>query len=286
MSATPYRPSNPIHVQSGHPDESPKTLQRGDGFSDAHLPLQREGCEKTLQSIIRTKTPYEEESAQDVVYVHPLKIVKKCLARRSSEVNYGLMSLARGLKFNANLPALEETEVWFWKWIELSAQRCWVDFEPEALWKKFVGLWDLARWPLDTDLALLAFDRSFDAQEPDCSVYYEKKPKMHRLVCMLAELQRMTAPQPFSISARQLEDIFGVHYTNTNQWMHKLEREGVVTCTLRGKQGPPGSPASKYQFNWNQKPCLKTSGKRRGKGGVSPMRMSGSLPTTARRMLG
>lgn len=112
---------------------------------------------------------------------------------------------------------------------------------PET-WTDFSLAWDRVRRPVGPRLADIAASASAAVAPEWASVYDDDR--IGQLVCLLAELQCVNDGRPFFIGCRQIGKIFDVSHMTANEWMRRLERDGVIERVFTGHTGR----ASEFRF--------------------------------------
>jgi len=191
-------------------------------------------------------------SAVSAVSVSPDSIVTETVPNGPGQRNELILSLARGLKFEAGLKGqpVEVLKPHVWRWWEMARPNITTE-DFDTTWCDFMHSWERARYPLHADIAAAAFARAREAWPGAEGL------DLLRLACW--ELQRTKGkdaegkPLPWSLSCSQVARLLWgatdpVSRRKANRWLRGLEVEGVLKVVQRGKPGPPGSPATRYLF--------------------------------------
>ena len=211
----------------------------------------------------RAERHISEVSAVSAVSETSEAIIEQTLPTGPGQRNACLLSLARGLKFNAGLRdyELHVVKPYVRAWWERALQAIRTKYFDET-WMEFVHAWEHARFPLHVDLSAVAFQRARDrSDESETSAYDD--PDMRLLVRACIELQLLQgkdgegALRPFSLSHSQVaRSLWGeckgrewhARRKRAGRMLNMLEVDQVLKAVRRGIPGPPGNPATRYIY--------------------------------------
>jgi hypothetical protein len=108
---------------------------------------------------------------------------------------------------------------------------------------------DNVKTPLGAGVVSIAFQKAQSEAPPEEALRYET-PNIRLLVCLCYQLQLIAGNQPFFLSSRDPEKLFGVRWTSCASWLKGLCKEGVLDLVDKGGRANKNNPrhATSYYY--------------------------------------
>ncbi len=160
------------------------------------------------------------------------------------ERNAKLLSLARGLKFNAGLAGADMATLrtlvvqWHRKALPVIGTK---DFD--TTWADFLHAWEHARHGLGANVLDEVAARVDPNELPEVAAHYTNE-SVRRLIALCAGLASLNGAKRFFLSAKCAADRIGVDSVQAWRWLKMLEHDRVLRVLERGTK----RRATRYRF--------------------------------------
>lgn len=207
----------------------------------------------------KNKKDIKNESESEKRKAKIEQVINETVPDGPGQRNLLVLSLARGLKFDAGLAdePLTTLKPYVRRWWKMAFPNIGTE-DFDTTWFDFIHSFERAKFPLSIDIATAAFNTARDSPPAPEAEQYDSAD-VQLLVTACRELQRLKGvnadgkPLAFSLSWSQVArhlwaDESDVHRRKAGRWLRGLAADGVIEVVTPGVRGRPGSPATRYIY--------------------------------------